>query len=272
MFRAIWLAGLVSNVGTWMHMVAEQWQMTSLTSSPATISLLVTTSALPAFALALPAGALADVVDRRNLIVVSQLWQALTAAVLGVITLADAVTPAGLLVATLLLSIGANFSGPAMMAVLIELVDRRHLPAAMSLGSLSGTVSQALGPAVGGLIVAALGSGAVYLLNAASFLGTVVVFAFWRQRPAAMALPPEHVYSAVRTGVHYLASVPDLRKILLRLAAHILGFGLVQAALPILARSDLGTGSGATAAAGLHGCRRHRPSRRLALPPREIRA
>jgi len=114
-FRAIWIAGLASNVGSWMHLVAAQWEMTSLSKSAALVGLLSTASSLPAFALALPAGALADVVDRRRLILFAQAWQFVVAALLGVLTVAEVTTPAILLGATLLLGFGASLGVPAFL-------------------------------------------------------------------------------------------------------------------------------------------------------------
>lgn len=237
LFRAVWLASLVSNIGGWMHLVAAQWEMTSLTSSAALVGLISTASALPAFALALPAGALADVVDRRRLILLAQGWQLVVAAVLGVLTIADVTTPAILLGATVVLGLGASLGLPAFSAVSIELVDRQELPAAISLNSLSTTLSQAIGPAIGGLLVAAIGTGGVFVLNAVSFLGVVAVLVAWRRTPPATSLPPEHVSSAIRTGLRYLFSAPELRGVLLRLGAYVLGYSAVPALLAVLARS-----------------------------------
>lgn len=152
LFRAVWLAALASNVGGWMHLVAAQWEMTSLSDSAALVGLISTASALPAFLLALPAGALADVVDRRRLIVFAQAWQLVVAALLGVLTVADVTTPAVLLGATVVLGFGASLGLPAFSAVTTELVDRERLPAAISLNSVAMTLSQALGPAIGGLL------------------------------------------------------------------------------------------------------------------------
>jgi len=157
LFRAVWLAALASNVGGWMHLVAAQWEMTSLSDSAALVGLISTASALPAFLLALPAGALADVVDRRRLIVFAQAWQLVVAALLGVLTVADVTTPAVLLGATVVLGFGASLGLPAFSAVTTELVDRERLPAAISLNSVAMTLSQALGPAIGGLLVASIG-------------------------------------------------------------------------------------------------------------------
>ncbi|MGI8930354.1 MAG: MFS transporter [Candidatus Limnocylindria bacterium] len=239
LFRAVWLAALASNVGGWMHLVAAQWEMTSLSDSAALVGLISTASALPAFLLALPAGALADVVDRRRLIVFAQAWQLVVAALLGVLTVADVTTPAVLLGATVVLGFGASLGLPAFSAVTTELVDRERLPAAISLNSVAMTLSQALGPAIGGLLVASIGSGGVFLLNAVSFVGVVAVLVAWHRTPPVSGLPPEHVSSAMRAGVRYLANAPELRGVLLRVGAYVLGYSAVPALLAVLVRTRL---------------------------------
>lgn len=245
LYRAIWLAGLASNVGSWMHLVAAQWQMTSLTASAALVGLISTASALPAFALALPAGALADVVDRRRLILFAQTWQFVVAALLGILTVADVTTPAVLLAATFVLGIGASLGLPAFSAVTVELVDRDTLPSAIALNSVSTTLSQAVGPAMGGLLVASLGSGGVFLLNAVSFVGIILVLLAWRRVPPTTSLPPEHVLSAMRTGMRYLRNAPELRGVLLRLAVYVMGYSAVPALLAVLARGRFHAGAAA---------------------------
>jgi predicted MFS family arabinose efflux permease len=242
-FRSIWIAALASNVGSWMHLVASQWQMTSLTSSAALVGLVSSAGALPAFALALPAGALADVVDRRRLLLFAQGWQFATATLLGVLTLADVTTPAVLLGATAVLGVGASLGLPAFSAVTVELVDREQLPAAISLNSVSMTLSQAVGPALGGLFVAAIGAGGVFILNGISFVAVGAVLFAWHRSPAVSSLPPEHVFSAMRVGMRYVASAPELRAVLLRLAAYVLGYSVIPALLAVVARTRFDMGA-----------------------------
>ena len=157
-FRAIWLATVVSNLGTWMHLIAASWLMTSLTASAALVALLLTAQSLPTFLLALPGGALADVLDRRRMIVTTQCWQAAVAAALAAATLADLTTPALLLAFTFALGVGAALALPVLWAVIPELVPRRLLPAAVSLNSTAFTLAQAVGPTLGGLLVAGAGA------------------------------------------------------------------------------------------------------------------
>jgi predicted MFS family arabinose efflux permease len=252
LFRAIWIASVASNLGTWMHLVAASWVMTDLTASAALVALVQTATAVPIFVLALPAGALADVLDRRRMIIAAQLWQLVAASALGAITLADAVTPASLLALTVALGTGAALSVPAFGASIPELVPRRQLPAAVSLNSFSFTLAQGAGPAIGGLIVAELGAGAVFLFNGASFLAVTLAVAAWRRPPDASGLPAEHVVAAVRTGARYVMNAVPLQVVLARLASHVLFFSAVPALLVVVARAELELGAAAYGA--LFGC------------------
>jgi MFS family permease len=157
-FRALWIATVASNIGTWMQDVGESWLMVSLTTSPMLVALVETAGSLPIVLLALPAGALADVVDRRRLLLITQSWMLVSAAVMGVLTLTGMVTPWLLLSLTFALGLGTAMNGPAFQAILPELVPRHEIPAAVTLTGVAVNVSRAVGPALGGLLVAAAGS------------------------------------------------------------------------------------------------------------------
>ncbi|GAB3433111.1 MFS transporter [Flindersiella endophytica] len=240
MFRAFWIAGLFSNLGSWIHLVAAAWLMTSLTTSAAPVALLLTAASVPTFLLALPAGALADVVDRRRLIVVTQTMQALVAAVLAGLALAGSAKPSWLLLLTLLLSVGASLGSPVLLAVTPELVDRASLSPAVALNSTSFTLSQAVGPALGGLLVAFVGPGAAFAFNACSFLGVVVVALAWRRPRPLAQLPAEHVLGAMRAGIRYVRHAPALGVVLARTASYGLCFTVVPALLAVVSRDQLG--------------------------------
>jgi predicted MFS family arabinose efflux permease len=243
-FRGLWLASLASNVGSWMHLVAASWLMTSLTASAALVALLQTANSAPGFALALPAGALADVLDRRRVVLATQVWQLLLAGALGALTLSHVTTPALLLAMTAALAVGSALGVPAFGSLTPELVPRAELASAISLNSMVLTASQAIGPAIGGLLVASLGAGAVFVLNAVSFLAVVGVVAAWRRPRLAPGLPPEHVSSAIRTGLRYVANAPAFRVVLIRAGAYVLSFSALPALLAVFTRSQLhGTAS-----------------------------
>ena len=239
-FWAFWVAGFASNLGAWMQLIGSSWLMTSLTASAAVVALLQTATSLPPFLLSLPAGALADVVDRRRLVIITQFWHVLTAATLGILTIADVTTPAILLIATFALATGATFGLPVMGAIVPELVNREQLPRAVALQATSSTLAQAIGPAIGGILVATAGSGAVFLLNAVAFGAVVLVAQAWRREPPVATLPAEHVLGAMRAGARYVTHAPALDTVLIRAGAHIACFSSLSALLAVVAREQLG--------------------------------
>src|SRR5918911_3580149 len=191
MFRWLWIASLASNLGTWMQNVGAAWLMTELSASALMVALVQAATNLPVFVLAVPSGALADIVDRRRLLLVAQGWMLLVAAALAAATYAGLMTPWLLLAMTFLLGLGSALNAPAWQATTPELVPREEVPAAVAPGGVSMNVARAVGPALGGLLVAAAGPGATFLFNALSFLGVVFVLALWRRPRETSALPAE---------------------------------------------------------------------------------
>jgi MFS family permease len=240
LFRAIWIAAVASNVGTWMEDVGEAWLMTSLSSSPLMVALVETAGSLPIVLLAVPSGAFADLIDRRRLLLITQAWMLIVAATLGLLTIAGITTPWLLLALAFALGLGAAANAPAWEAITPELVARKDLTAAVTLGVVAFNVARAVGPAFGGLLVAALGSGPVFLLNAASFLGVLFVLYRWRRPVEKNNLPPEHVLGAIRAGIRYVRHTPSLQAVLVRAAAFILCASALWALLPLVARQRLG--------------------------------
>jgi len=241
-FRALWIAALASSTGTWMQEVGAAWLMTGLSPSPLLVTLIQVGSSLPMFFLAIPSGALADIVDRRRLLLCTQTWMMLAAGVLGGLTLAGAVTPAVLLAATFALGLGVALNGPAWQAIVSELVPRAELPAAVALNSAGFNIARAVGPAAGGLIVGAAGPGPAFLLNAASFLGTVFALWGWERRVPASPLPAERLVQAMRGGLRYVRHAPELRAVMVRAGGFIMfAIGLL-ALLPVIVRVELGRG------------------------------
>jgi MFS family permease len=241
LFRWLWIASVASNVGTWMQNVGASWMMTSLTRSTALIALVQAATSFPAFLLALPAGALADVLDRRRMLLFTQGWMTVAAAGLGLLTLAGWTGPGSLLAFTFLLGLGSAANGPAWQAIIPELVPRRELAGAVALGSISFNIARAVGPALGGLVVAAAGPGWTFLLNAVSFLGVMAVLYGWRRPADETVLPGERVLGAMRTGVRYVRHSPEVLAPMIRGAAFIACGGSLWALLPVVARG-LGRG------------------------------
>src|SRR6266566_89928 len=243
LFRALWIAALISNVGTWMEDVGESWLMMSLSHSPLLVALLQTSDAIPIILLSLPSGALADVMDRRRLLLLTQSWMLLAVTMLGVLTLLGAMTPWLLLALTFAIGVGTALNMPAWQAITPEIVSREQLPAALALGSLAVNLARAAGPAMAGILVAAIGPGVVFLLNAASFAGVIFVLYRWRRTPRKSALPPEAVLGAIRAGVRYVRHAPALRAILFHAAAFMFCASALWALLPLVARREMGLGS-----------------------------
>ena len=206
-FRALWIASIVSNIGSWMQDVGESWLMTSLTLSPLLVALVETAGSLPVVLAALPAGALADIVDRRRLLIVMQVWMVIVATAMGVMALTGHMTTGRLLSLTFLLGIGSAVTNPVWQAITPELVPSEDLPAALSLGGVAVNIARAIGPAIGGFIIAASGPWAVFFINAVSFLAVFVVVYRWQPAPRTSKLPPEEIISAMRAGTRYSASL-----------------------------------------------------------------
>jgi MFS family permease len=243
-FRAVWLAALASNIGTWMQEATGAWLMTSLAQgNPLFVAMMQTAATLPFFLLALPGGALADIVDRRRYLLATQAWMLLTATTLGLCTLWGLTTPWLLIGLTFALGVGAALNNPAWAAMVPELVPRTELPAAVALGSVALNASRAIGPALGGFLVGAIGPGWVFLLNAASFLGVLAVLFRWRRTVPESTAPPEDVLGALRAGARYVRHSPPLRTVLVRTTGFITFASAVWALVPIVALRDLGLGS-----------------------------
>ncbi|HYA37594.1 MAG TPA: MFS transporter [Candidatus Methylomirabilis sp.] len=241
-YRALWIATVASNIGTWMQDVGAAWLMTALAPSPMMVALVRAASSFPMFLLALPAGALADVVDRRVLLIVTQSWMLAAAGVLGLLTLAGVTTPWLLLTLTFLLGLGTSLNAPAWQAIIPELVAREQVANAVSLNSISINLARSVGPAIGGLVIALAGTGWTFVLNAVSFCGVILALYRWRRPHRESVLPAERVWSAIRAGLRYVRHAPAVRAVLVRSGTFVLFGSALWALLPSLARFGLGRG------------------------------
>src|SRR5437660_8836393 len=187
-FRALWIASLAANLGVWMQNVGGVWLMTTLSPSPVLIALMQTATSFPVVLLGLPSGALADIVDRRRLLMVGLAIMLTAVSILGVLTLLGATTPWLLLTLTFVLGLGTALNQPIWQAIMPGLVPRKNLSNAVTLGGVGFNIARAIGPALGGVIVAVIGPGAVFLLNAGMFLITLVFLNRW-QSPPERAVP-----------------------------------------------------------------------------------
>lgn len=240
LFRALWTATIISNVGTWMNDVGSSWLMTSLSPSPLWVALVQAATTLPMFLFALPGGALADVVDRRKLLLSAQILTVIGATTLALTTHAGLTTPMVLLALTAVMGLGAALSAPAFQAIVPELVDKPALPDAIALNSLGVNIARAIGPALGGVIVAIAGSAAVFALNAVSILAVMAVLWSWKREPATGRLPPEHFWGALKAGYRYARKAPALQLVLIRSVGFFLFSSALWAMLPLVGRRELG--------------------------------
>jgi len=242
-FRAIWFASLAANVGTWFQNVGGVWLMTRFTTSPLLIALMQTATTLPVFLVGFPAGALADIVNRRRLLLATQGLILVVAAALSVLTFAGLMNVPLLLGFTFVLGLGAILANPAWQAVNAELVPPDELPAAVTLSSVSYNLARAVGPALAGLIIAVAGPAAVFLLNAIAFLYVVVVLFRWHPAPLKAVLPAERLVGAMRTGVRFVQNSPEMQTVLIRTFFFIFFISGLWALLPVIVRQDLRLGA-----------------------------
>lgn len=239
LYRALWIATTASNIGTFMQNVGAAWLMTSLTPSPLTIALLQTATSLSLVLFALPGGAFADVFDRRRLLLVAQYFMLAVGIIIATLAFTGIVTPSILLTVTFLLGLGAAISMPAAMGASLELVPRTEARHAITLGGVSVNIGAAVGPTLGGFIVAASGPWFVFMLNAVSFVGLIVFLHKWKRSTKLGELPPERVFGAMRAALRYIRHSPHIHGLFVRdLAFSIFGSALM-ALLPILTRHDL---------------------------------
>ncbi|MGI9287010.1 MAG: MFS transporter, partial [Pseudomonadales bacterium] len=238
----LWMATLVSNTGSWMHDIGAGWLMTSLAPTPVMVALVQTATTLPVFLLAMPAGALADILDRRRYLIVVQCWLAAVAACLSIVTLLG-LTSAWLLVAlTFAMGIGTAMMLPAWAAVTPEVVPRKELPAAIALNSMGMNTARAIGPAIAGVVVAAAGAGAVFALNAVSYVAVIYVLFRWQRQHAPTNLPAERFFTALRTGARFARHAPALHAAAFRGLGFFLFASASWALLPLVARTQVGGG------------------------------
>jgi len=243
LFRSLWIADVASNIGTWMHDSAAAWLMTLLSPSPLMVSLVQAATTLPLFLLALPAGALADIFDRRRILLIAQVWWFLTTALLGVLTITGVIQPWMLLVITLAIGTGSAIDLPAWQAIIPETVPREELPAAVGLGSVAINIARAIGPALAGLIIVAGGPGPVFFINAVSVLGVFFVLWRWRREASRAVLPAERLVSAMGAGVRYVRHAPALRNVIVRTPAFVAFASALWALLPVVVKTSLGRGA-----------------------------
>ena len=243
LFRYLWIATVVSNIGSWMQDVGAGWLMTTLAPEPIMVALVQTATTLPFVLLVLPAGALADIIDRRRYLIAVQIWMLAVSATLGVLTLLQITNAWTLLVFTFALGAGTAMMMPAWSSIMPELVPREQLQPAIVLNSVGINLSRAIGPAVAGVIVSAVGSWAVFLLNALSYLGVIGVLVWWQREQPKRALPSEGLVGAFRSGLRFVWNAPALQTVLVRTCGFSIFASATWSLFPLIVRHELGRGS-----------------------------
>ena len=241
-FRNIWLANLVSNIGTWMHDVSAGWLMTDLAPDPFMVSLVQVSVVLPGFLLTLPAGALADIVDRRFFMLTAIVWMTCMAGGIGLMTVSGAITPWSLIAFTFGLGAGAAMMMPAFTSLIPDLVPQPMLSNAVTLNAIAMNLTRAVGPAIAGGLIALTGPGPVFLLNAVSFAGIYIVIFRYRSTQPRSTLPSERFFGALRVGFQFVKQSPALQTVIIRTIAFFAMMSGLFAFLPLIVRTEIGAG------------------------------
>lgn len=237
-FAALWLAGMISNIGAWMQTVGAQWLLIERHSPSWEVALVQTAASLPVLLLAIPAGVLGEFLNRRRLLIVVQAAQLAIAGALWLLATGGQLTTPLLLVLTFALGACAALQLPAQQAVVPEIVDRSEIPAAAALSSVGVNVARAVGPAIAGLVVAQWGVAAVFALNAATFAVFLVTLLGWRGYQP-LPIRPERVIDATRAGIRYILHAPVIRGLYLRLTWFLIPGSALWALLPVVANAQL---------------------------------
>jgi MFS family permease len=239
-FRQLWIATVVSNVGGWMSSAASGWLMTSLNPDPLVVSLVQVATSLPLFLFGLPAGALADMIDRRRLILALEILTSIFSAVFAVLVSLQRVNPQLLLLFTFLLGVLNAVETPAWQAIVPQLAPGPALSSAVAVNSVGVNISRVLGPALTGIVILSFGIAMPFWLDAVSNAGVIAVIFWWRAPSrSAVALPAERLWSAIRVGVRYARYDRSLRATLVRAAGFFVFASAYWALLPVLARTQL---------------------------------
>ena len=227
-----------------MYSAAAAWLMTELTTDPLLVSLVQVASSLPMFLFALPAGAMTDIVDKRRYLIGVEIGILVMAAIFATLVTLGLVTAPLLLVFMFVVATGSALDAPAWQAIVPMLVPREELQGAVAVNSVGVNISRAIGPALSGVVTAALGLAAPFWLDAFSNLATIGALAWWRPPPArASRLPAERLAGAIRVGVRYARNNPPLRATLVRAVAFFLFASAYWALLPLLARTQIAGGA-----------------------------
>jgi predicted MFS family arabinose efflux permease len=241
-FSVVWGATVIANIGGWMYSAASGWLMTDLNPDPFIVSMVQVATTLPMFLFAMPAGALADIVDRRKFLIVAEILYTTVAAIFAAIVWFGAATPGNLLLFTFLMGVGGALTAPVWQSIVPQLVPRQDLSPAVAANSVGINVSRAVGPALGGVMVARIGIAAPFWFNAVSNLAVIGALLWWHPPKKGARLPVERFGSAIRVGFRHARNNPHLRATLVRAAAFFLFASAYWALLPLVVRTQIAGG------------------------------
>ncbi len=239
MYRKVWTASLISNFGQLILGVAAAWEMTKMATSPGMVAMVQTALMLPMMLVALPAGALADMFDRRKIAMTGLSLAIFFAASLALLSHFGLTTPWVLLASCSLIGAGVSLYGPAWQASIGEHVEPALLPKAIALGSISYNLARSFGPALGGLVVLAAGAETAFAINALCYVPLLVVYILWRRIPVPSRLPPERIDRAIISGMRYVFHARPVRTILFRAFLFSAGGATATALAPLVAKTML---------------------------------
>ncbi|NOV21743.1 MFS transporter [Ensifer sp. NM-2] len=243
-FAVLWVATVIGNTGSFIRDVASSWLVTDLSGAPAAVAMVQAAATLPIFLLAIPAGVLSDILDRRRFLIVIQLLLASVSIGLMLLSATGLQSVSSLVALTFLGGIGAALMAPTWQSIVPELVTRQELKSAVALNSLGINISRAIGPAVGGLILASFGAAITYATDVASYLFVIAALLWWRRAPGADDGLSEKFAGAFRAGLRYARASRELHVVLLRAAVFFAFSSAVWALLPLVARNLLGGDAG----------------------------
>jgi MFS family permease len=238
-YRKLWWASVLSGICVAAHDCAATWVMYNLSPSPLFLSLMSTVASLPFFLFTLPAGALADIVDRRKLVWVMNLWLAVTAGSLALLTSLRLLNPYILLACVFLIGIGFAFNAPAWTAIVPEVVSDEELPSAATLGGLQLNISGIIGPALGGMLLPLIGANWVFAMNAICFLVVILAILQWKEEKGRSQLPVENFFESFLTALRYVRYAPGIQVVLARNILFAFFIALIPALIPVIGLREL---------------------------------
>jgi MFS family permease len=243
-FRHLWIASVIGWLGTWLQNTGAGWLMTSLDPQPLIVAMVQAATIMPVFLLALPGGALADIVDRRVFLLGAQIWTVLAASLLAILTLCHVMTATWLLVLTFAIGIGSALTMPAWSAIVPELVPREDMVQAIALNGIGFNLTRAVGPAIAGFLILLGGSSLAFSMYAVSILAVISALFTWRRSRRFTGLPREHFVSAMRAGMRFVRNTPAIQAAMVRTASYSIPASAPWALLPLFVRRDLMLGPG----------------------------